>query len=418
MQKEGIIEKIVYGGYALLRDDEKIVFLDGGYPGEKIKYSVIKEKKDMDFGAIDEILSYSKNRTRPNCKYFNECGGCRFMDVKYSYQLRLKREMVIDQVGRITKLDPIFLDEHVKDTVPMNDPYYYRNKIELSVRNNEVGYIGKNKEFLPIEECKIASKKINSIIKIISKNISLGSNIRHIIVKSTSLGEAMVNIVVKAPLKSNALIRALKGKADSIFVTSKKGWSKLIHGEGVIHEEIDNLTLLIKPKSFFQTNLYQTKKIVDEVRKILTENNITKIVDAYGGMGLFSLLLSKHIKKSVVVDLSKDSISAGIHSAKINNIKNVNYVNLSFEDFEFPKGFDIILDPPREGLSKEALGKIHKVGPAKILYISCNLATFSRDLAKLLSFGYNMQDIVPFDMFPHTYHLETLTLLTKQEVIK
>jgi 23S rRNA (uracil1939-C5)-methyltransferase len=135
-------------------------------------------------------------------------------------------------------------------------------------------------------------------------------------------------------------------------------------------------------------------------------------------MGLFSLALSNHIKKSFVVDISKDSIIAGTHTANMNRIKNVEYLNLSFEDFEYPEGFDLLLDPPREGLSNEVVNKIKKVGPSKILYISCNLATFSRDLAKLLSFGYNMQYIVPFDMFPHTYHMETLTLLTKQEVIK
>ncbi len=422
MQREGIIEKVIYGGYSLLRDseDEKIVLLDRGYPGERVKYTITKEKKDVDFASVDEILVHSRERVRPRCEYFEKCSGCAFMDIKYSSQLKLKREIIIDQISRITKLDPLEIEEKVGSVIGMNDPYYYRNKIELSVKKGEVGYIGKNGKILPIRECKIADKKINKVIRAISNALNEypSQGIRHIIIKSTSTGESMVNIVLKSPMKSNYLIKSLKNIVDSIFITSNKGWSKLVYGEGVIHEEIDDMTLLVRPKSFFQTNLIQLKKMIEHVKKIVENEKIEKIVDAYGGIGLFSLMLSRKIKEAVVVDLSKDSISAGIHTAKMNGIKNVNYVNLSFEDYDYPEDHDLIVDPPREGLSKEVLGKIEKVGPEKILYISCNLATFSRDLAKLLSFGYNMQYVTPFDMFPHTYHLETLTLLTKQEVIK
>ncbi len=420
MEKEGIIEKVVYGGKSLLREDSKIVFLNSGYPGEKVKYEIIKNKKDIDFGITKDILTPIKERVRPTCKYFYECGGCRFMDAKYSFQLKLKRDMILDQLSRMTKIDLLEIDNKVKKFIPMNDPYYYRNKIELSVKNGRAGYLSMDRNLTEIDECKIASKKINKIIRIIKNKLNETplKSLNHIIIKSTSLGESMVNLVMNSPLRSKSLIQALKKSVDSIFITSKNGWSKLVYGQGVIHEKIDDVEFLIKPKSFFQTNFYQTKRLTDTIKDIIIENEMSKIIDAYGGMGLFSLLLSKHIERSIVVDLSKDSISAGIHSAKMNRIKNVEYVNLPFENFEYPEGFDLVLDPPREGLSKEVVNKIQKVGPSKILYISCNLATFSRDLAKLSSFGYNMQYVIPFDMFPHTYHMETLTLLTKQEVIK
>jgi 23S rRNA (uracil1939-C5)-methyltransferase len=284
MGKEGIIEKVIYGGKSLLREDSKIVLLDGGYPGERVEYEIVKSKKDLDFGKVTRVISPIRERVKPSCKYFNECGGCRFMDIKYSLQLKLKRDMILDQLSRATKLSPLILDSKIKDVVPMNDPYYYRNKVELSVKNGKVGYISVDKELIEIDECKIASRKINRIINVINRNMSQTplKNIRHIVIKSTGLGESMVNIIVSSPLRSNSLIQALKKVTDSIFITAKNGWVKLVHGEGVIHEEIDDMTFLIKPKSFFQTNLYQTRQLVNRVKKIVVENNMLNLVDAYG----------------------------------------------------------------------------------------------------------------------------------------
>ncbi|SHE78294.1 23S rRNA (uracil1939-C5)-methyltransferase [Marinitoga hydrogenitolerans DSM 16785] len=433
-----VVEKIVNGGYGFARYDNRIYMIEHAYPGEFVKIKIKGNKKDVYFAEVVEYLEKSPYRNRMICPYFQKCGGCQLLDLDYKEQLKIKTNIVKEQVRRIGKLD----DKLVIDAIGSDEIINYRNKMEFSFAYDrgeiKLGLKKRNSnEIINVKKCLIAPKEFNKIINETKKifealNLKIYNpkskkgEFKHLVLrKSFSKNEIMSIFItkteyitnyknfkslIKERIKSDSIIHVMNG-SDSIVL---RGPYKTLKGEGVIKEEFDGFTFQIPPTAFFQNNYNVTKKILNEFVKIVKSEKITgNLLDLYSGVGLFSIYLAPLFKHVTGVESNGISVKAAHSNANINGIKNTSFIKSDVQEFikEYDKRIDLlIIDPPRSGVSKEVLTKILQLKPKNIFYLSCDSTTLARDLSNLKK-TYNIEFIRPFDMFPNTFHIENFAFL-------
>ncbi|KAF2956332.1 23S rRNA (uracil(1939)-C(5))-methyltransferase RlmD [Marinitoga sp. 38H-ov] len=433
-----VVEKIVNGGYGFARYDNKIYMIEHAYPGEFVRINVKNNKKDVYFAEVIEYLEKSPYRNRPICPHFQECGGCQMLDLEYNEQLKIKKDIVKEQIRRIGKLN----DELVLDVFESDDIIGYRSKMEFAFSYNKgnikIGLKKRNSnEIVDIKKCLIAPKEFNSTIsetrkifealnlKIYNPKTKKGEFKHLVLRKSFSKNELMSIFItkteyisnyknfkslIKEKIKSDSIIHVMNG-SDSVVL---RGPYKTLKGEGVIKEEFDGFEYQIPPTAFFQNNYNVTKKVLNEFVKIIKEEKISgTLLDLYSGVGLFSIYLAPLFKHVTGVENNVISVKAAHSNANINNIKNTSFVKADVKEFisQYDKKVDLlIVDPPRNGIDKEVLNKILQLKPKNIFYLSCDPTTLSRDL-NILNEVYRIEFIRPFDMFPNTFHIENFAFL-------
>jgi len=433
-----VVEKIVNGGYGFARYDNKIYMIEHAYPGEFVRIKVKGNKKDVYFAEVVEYLEKSPYRNRPVCPHFQECGGCQMLDLDYNEQLKIKKEIVKEQIRRIGKLD----DELVFDVFESDDITGYRSKMEFAFAfekgNLKIGLKKRNSnDIVDIRKCLIAPKEFNNIISETKKifealNLKIYNpktrkgEFKHLVLrKSFSKNELMSIFITKTEYISNyknfkSLIKE-KIRSDSIIHVMNssdsivlRGPYKTIKGEGVIKEEFDGFEYQIPPTAFFQNNYSVTKKVLNEFVNIVKKENISgTLLDLYSGVGLFSIYLAPLFKHVTGVESNGVSVKAAHSNSNINNLKNTSFIKSDVAEFisQYDKKVDLlIVDPPRSGIDEKVLTKILQLKPKNIFYLSCDPTTLARDLNKL-SEAYNIEFIRPFDMFPNTYHIENFAFL-------
>ena len=435
------IEKIVNGGYGLATlEDGKKVFVEGAYPGEVVKVEITKEKKDFSFAKPMYFVEKAPFRRMPACSHFNQCGGCYFMDVSYDKQLEFKREIVKDLFERYIG----FSD--VENTVASPVEYNYRTKVEFTtafVKGEPiVGFKMRKSHFVvPIRKCLIAPERANLILEKLPKILSAidvpiynfrrrKGILKHVVIRHAfSMDQTMVIFVTKtegfpqAKVLKRLLLREFPWIYSVIHVMNSKdsvvlrGPYRTLHGEGIIVEKFDWEEYQIPPTAFFQSNYYIAKKLANFVFEESELSGSEKVLDLYSGVGLFSLRLSSAAKRVVGVESSRVSYKAAVSNSHINERRNTQFVNADV--LEFLKGsednFDIVIvDPPRSGMGKEVVSELLKISPRKVIYISCEPSTLVRDVKILTDAGYRLERVVPFDMFPQTFHVETVAVISKE----
>lgn len=387
--------------------DNITTFIPYALPNEIVNVKIDKKYKNYMTAKIEKIKNKSEYRVDPICPYFYECGGCNLMHMNYETQLKFKKEKVESIFKKIC-------NENIKvSNIYSYDDTYYRNKIELKVDKNNIGfYKRKTNEIINIDKCFIVDKKINNILSKIKNFINEFPNnkIKKIMIRVID-NKIMLSLDnIDKDLKS--IFIDMLNDIDSIYISNK-----LIFGERVLVENINNFKFNISPKSFFQVNKKVFEKMYEKAVSYIDNSDMT--LDLYSGTGTITMLLSKISKEVIGIEVVEEAVKDANNNIKNNNIKNVKFIcNKVENEIEKLKNLNIdniVLDPPRSGSDKKSLKSILEISPKQIIYISCNPVTLARDY-NILKEKYKLKEISVFDMFPNTYHIESLMVLEKKDV--
>jgi 23S rRNA (uracil1939-C5)-methyltransferase len=440
-----------------------VVFVNGSYPGDKVKAMIRRKKRSYAEATVEEILVASEDRTEAKCSYFGVCGGCKQQDLKYSVQIKYKEEQVRDVFERLGGFDNF----EMEPIVPSEKIFFYRNKMEFSfadkrwLTKEEIGSDGEipNRNFalglhiprifnkvLDLNECFLQSEESNKIMNFTrnffkAKNASIFSTkthegyLRNLVIKQAShTDNLMVNLVTSSQndewMKeySAELLKAVPNITTIINnINIKKSQTAYgdfeikYFGDGFIYDYIGDYKFRISANSFFQTNTTQAANLYQIALDYAELKGDEIVYDLYSGAGTISIYVSKNSKTVYSFETVDSSVEDAHTNNVLNNIDNVTHIkadlNKSFlpivENKSIPKPDVIVLDPPRAGMNPKTVKDLIKLDAPKVVYVSCNPASQARDIKLLAEAGYKLIKMQPVDMFPHTYHIENVALLVK-----
>ncbi len=396
----------IYGldskGRGIGRFGEKTVFVFNALPDEIVEIDNIEERSKYVTADVSDFLNKSEMRVEPICPHFSKCGGCDIMHMSYSEQLKFKENKVRDTINKVLKKD-IFIFPIVA-----TKEFNYRNKAIFKVEE-KVGYYGKKThQIIDVDNCFLVDEKINEILNRIRETISLNNIYEIMIRRSYDIDESMVVFKVNGFVDKEKIINNLKDEVSTILLYESD--YEVLYGSGFIYEKLGDFTFKISPDSFFQVNTLGAYKLYSTVLKYVREND--NVVDLYCGTGSIGIFISKYVKKVLGVEINQYAVNDANENKRINNLSNVEFICLNTSVFnQSLKNVDlVIIDPPRSGLDKKTLAYLLNEGVERIVYVSCDLMTLTRDLG-LLSEKYEIKEITPVDMFSNTYHVECVVEL-------
>jgi len=463
------LESFAFEGKAVARVDGLVAFVSGGVAGDEVRARLTKVKKQFVEAETLEVLKPSALRTEPRCKHFGTCGGCKWQHVDYQAQLDFKRQHVIDALERIGG----FKGVSVQPTLGAPDIYYYRNKMEFSFgqrwltrkeleersdgsSETELFALGLHipKRFdriLDLDECWLQSETSYRIVNAVRQfsfdhHLSIYSTDTHtgylrnlVIREGKRTGDLMVNLVTSEdkPDVMETLRDRLLGQFSQIStvinnITDRKSQvaigdtEKVYHGPGYITERIGKRTYNISANSFFQTNTLQAENLYEAARRMAHLKSSDVVFDLYSGTGTIALHVADDVSQVVGIESVPSAVDDAQRNAKRNGVENCQFVlgdlkdaltqNASWND-NHPKPDVTIMDPPRAGMHGKVIEQLLKLAPNRMVYVSCNPATQARDLELLCHTGdYIITEVQPVDMFPHTYHVESVVGLISQKL--
>ena len=399
------VEKLDHEGRGVIRQG-KVIFVENALPNELVEIKILKEKKNYIEAESIKIENLSKDRCNPNCKYFNNCGGCNLLHMNYESTLNFKENKIKEIIAK-------FLKEDIKinKIIPTIELFNYRNKATFHVKK-QVGYYKKNSnEIINIDNCNLVDNSINKILKTI-KEINLNNIYEIIIRKSKYIDNSMIIIKVNKDINEKEMIDKLNSVATSIIIYQNKKY-KTIYGPNYILEQMNEFKFKISEDSFFQVNTKTAISLYEKAVEYIKPKENENILDLYCGTGTIGIFLSKKAKKVTGIEINASAINNAIENSKINNINNIEFIckDSSKAVLELKEQFDkIVVDPPRAGLDSNTIKFLKESKAKEIVYVSCDPVTLARDL-NLLKENYNIKEITPVDMFPYTHHVETVSLL-------
>ncbi len=398
------ISDISYSNYSVCKINNFVLFVNNVIPGDIVKIKITDIKKSFGYAKPIEIIKNSPYKIETSCSSFkNGCGGCSWLNADYKQQLLWKKKIVSDHFKRIGKFET-----QIDDIYGMTSPNFYRNKMTLHCKNNLIGfYKYQSNDIVEVGKCYIQKKCNQSAFN----NIRLidYSEINFIQIRSNEKNEILLNI--KTNDKKTKVLK-IRDNYHGVIINNN-----LISGLNYLIEKVNDLQFMIPYNSFFQVNYLTANAILKYILEEAKLVNDDILLDLYCGVGFFSLILSKLCKKVYGIDHDKNAIIYAKKNANNNMINNVKFYNFNahtaISKINDKKINSILIDPPRSGCAKKVLNDIIKIKPKKIIYISCGPDTLARDIAFLLKSGYKIMKCKPFDMFPHTYHIETVIILNK-----
>ncbi len=456
------IEDVAYGGLGVARVDGVVVFVENGLPGQTVRARILKKKSDYLTARILEVQEHADYEVPPRCTHFGVCGGCKWQNVAYEKQLAFKQKIVRDSLQRIGGI----YDIPVQPTLPSPDVFFYRNKMEFSfsdrrwlLSNQEQD--DKPKDFalglhvprrydkiVDIDACYLQSSESNGLLNLVKKFAwesgekpwSTASHTgfwRHVVIREgKNTGQRMVNVVTSE--KDEEMMAGLaeiileneipisgfvnninRSKGSTAF--GEEEWT--VWGNRVIEEKLGSYRFKISANSFFQTNTHQAERLYDTVIDLVGFKGNEIVYDLYSGTGTISIYISKLVGKVLGIEVIEAAVQDARRNKTLNQVENVEFVlgDVKDEMKQIEELMNVvgrpdvlIIDPPRAGLHPKSVQSILNLAPKKIVYVSCNPTTLARDLAEWKS-RYELQRIQPVDMFPHTYHIETVTLLERKK---
>jgi 23S rRNA (uracil1939-C5)-methyltransferase len=413
------IERLAFGGSGIARKDGKVYFVKGGLPGDSVDIRVISDKGRFAEAVVERIAEPSPERVEPQCEVFHTCGGCQLQNLGYSAQLREKENILGETVRRIGGVK----DVYPETIFPSPSGYGYRRRVLLSAWYSSgcwhVGYYREmSRTNIRIEACPVADTVINRAISRLSKVLASVGDPRYPLDKIylSSNGErAHITLLPRAksgPTSLGALAKHLRRHAETENVS--------VPGEDEAGFELSfsGLRFIVTPSLFTQSNAAVNEALIQTVIEWAGLKGTETVLDLYSGAGNFSLPLAKSSKRVISVEVSKKAVELAKKSAGLNGVHNIDFHNVSCGEYlnnadSVAGSVDIVvLDPPREG-AKEAVAGIAHLSPKKVIYVSCDPATLARDIKSLEDAGYRLERLKPFDMFPQTYHIESLSLLVR-----
>jgi 23S rRNA (uracil1939-C5)-methyltransferase len=416
-------------GSGVGRREDKPVFVPGALPGEEVTVQILANKKTYMRGRVLAIEKKSRHRLPPACPWFGVCGGCRLQHAAYEAQLEFKRRQVADVIARIVPLDP----PPELTVVPSPDPWGYRNKMIFPVRSRSgrtvLGfYKVRSHGFVPIEACPVTTEGISASIGAVNRSIgdmepyderTQTGVLRHVILRSFGDEPPQATFVLfqdapVADLDSPSVWLNINPAPGNVIIG--KRW-KHVSGYRLQEIKIRETVHLLHPGSFFQANTDILEPLLSRLDEMADPS--LPLLDLYGGSGFLGLQLAHRVPHVTVVEENPLAILSGRESLRANSLDNVEFVEGTTEAARdlfresARSGFQLILDPPRKGLSAELISMILENRPERLLYLSCNPASFARDTA-LLKEAYHLERVALLDFFPQTAHVEVLGLLTRE----
>jgi 23S rRNA (uracil1939-C5)-methyltransferase len=437
-------------------ENGKVVFVNGLVPGDIAEVSIFKKKKGSFLASVNKLTKSSPFRSDPVCLHFGNCGGCKWQNLTYQKQLEFKEKNVKDALLRIAKTE-------IEEILPIQGAElteFYRNKLEFSfsnkrwltkeeiendnfvVQGNALGFHapGNFEKIIQLEKCylqKSPSNEIRDFVRELTREHNFtyydvknhSGLMRNMIIRTSNSGEVMVTISFSEfhKEKIDLLLGALSEKFPEItslnYVVNSKFndsiWDLDVinySGRKYITEKLGKVDFIISPKSFFQTNTYQSQKLYDIAVDFAGFKGDEHVLDLYTGIGSIALYIANKVNSVVGIEVVSEAIEDAWANAKLNNISNVEFIAGDVKKVlneEFQKPDIIIVDPPRAGLDREVTETIMRLSPEKIVYISCNPSTQARDI-EILKEEYRVKKSKAVDMFPHTHHIENVVLLKKK----
>lgn len=448
------IDDIGINGEGIGKVDGYTLFVKDAIVADVVRVKLTKVTKNYAYARLMEILTPSPLRVAAVCPVARSCGGCQIQEMDYKAQLIFKREKVKNNIERIAGIK----DFKIHNTLGMDKPYHYRNKAQYPVGMDKEGniitgfYAGRTHSIIPCDDCVIGDEingKILAIIKSFMKKHNISPYIeetnkglvRHILIrKGFKTSEIMVCIIINGNSMphSDELVKQLleiEGMT-SISLNVNKVKTNVIlgdkvidlYGNGYITDYIGVVKFHISPLSFYQVNPSQTQVLYGKALEYAALTGKETVWDLYCGVGTISLFLAKLAKKVYGVEIIPEAIEDARNNAKLNNITNAEFfvgkaeeVVPAYYEKQREMGNDasadvIVVDPPRKGCDERLLATIIKINPQRVVYVSCDSATLARDLKFLTENGYEVKEVQPVDMFPHSVHVETVVLLSHQDV--
>ena len=447
-------------------------FVKDALPGDRIRASVMKVKKNYGYARLQEILTPGPDRTAPACPVARQCGGCTLQAMDYTAQLRFKENKVRNNLLRIGGIPEETLREVFHPVIGMKDPFRYRNKAQFPVGNTKTGvaagfYAGRTHSIIPCEDCLLGVEENKEITKevlswmeedrIPAYDEESGSGfVRHILIrKGFRSGQIMVCLVTNGekPQGAGKSYGKDSGKSSGAMAAAAERLMKLpgvvtvvqninrertnvilgresrtLAGPGFITDSIGGTVFEISAQSFYQVNPVQTEKLYGTALEYAHLTGNETVWDLYCGIGTISLFLAKKAGKVRGVEIVPQAIEDAKRNAARNGISNAEFFVGRAEEVlpawyaeqqRKPEGTRekidvIVVDPPRKGCDEQCLKTMLAMAPDRIVYVSCDSATLARDLKYLLADGrYTLKEVQPVDMFPQTVHIETVCLLSK-----
>jgi 23S rRNA (uracil1939-C5)-methyltransferase len=398
------LDKLTYGGDAMGRlPGGRAVFVPFGLPGERVRVRLVEEKKNFARGELLEILEPSPERIAAKCKHFGECGGCHYQNLPYDTQLKAKTEILRDQLQRIAKIE----NPPVQPMVGSPNPWNYRNHVQFHLTaGGELGYVdAKGKSILPITECHLPKAPINELWPQLEfepdapfERVSL----------RTGADDDLMLILESDELEAPEL--ELESGISVVHLTGDD--ALVMAGEDHIFIQVLEREFQVSAGSFFQVNTPMTEKMIAHLLDKLPLPAKT-ILDVYCGVGLFSAFLASKCERLIGIESLPSACEDFV--VNLDEFDNVELYEGAAEEVipYLDAGQPIVLvDPPRAGVDKRALDGISALAPGFIAYVSCDPSTLARDTARLIAGGYRLVEVTPFDLFPQTYHIESISLFT------
>jgi 23S rRNA (uracil1939-C5)-methyltransferase len=447
---------IAFGGKGIAKVNGLTVFVEKAVPMDHVLARIVKKKKQYAEARVDNLNKPSPFRVTPRCRYSGFCGGCKWQFLHYDKQLEYKQQHVMDSIERIGQIYGV----PVHPTIPSPEIFEYRNKMEFSCSDRrwllpeEMGKSDIDQNFalglhvpgtfykvLDTRVCLLQPELGNRILEDVRKFIRLSgvpvyglrSHIgfwRFIMLRhSKAYNQWMVNIVTSK--EDQRTVQALASQLVKTYpeivsvvnnITSRRAgvamgeYEILLSGQPSIRDKIGKFEFEISANSFFQTNTQGAQRLYDTIKEYADLSGEETVVDLYCGTGAIAIFLSGAAKTVIGIEIAESAVNDSMNNCRINGISNCRFVLGDIKDklAEFTVTPDVmIIDPPRAGMHKDVVCKILELAPPRIVYVSCNPATMARDFG-MLKESYRVLEVQPVDMFPHTYHIESVARLDKR----
>ncbi len=402
------IRQMVYKGNGLANmDDGSIVFIPFTLPGETVTVETLYDRNGVRTAFPENIVISSVDRISPECPYYCLCGGCQYQHINYLAQLEIKRAILIEQLDRVGSLKNI----PVNPVVSSSRQFAYRNHVQFHL--DPEGKPGFQKalshDVIAIEKCLIVEEPINHLLKTIE--FEPGSGIERVSVRDDGVGTPLIFL-------TGASNNPPEFEVDfplNVVYRSKAG-DMVLSGEGFNQFSIKGQNFQVSAGSFFQTNNEIAEKMVEIVESLAEIDNHSTVLDCYCGVGFFSRFLAKRVGRLIGIESSEDACND--FAVNLDDFENVELYQGAAEVI-LPqldiKPDLVVIDPPRAGIAPAAMKALMLAKPAQMIYISCDPSTLARDLKTMAASGYSIDSITPVDMFPQTYHIESITNLKRSK---
>jgi 23S rRNA (uracil1939-C5)-methyltransferase len=441
------VEELGFGANGLGRLSSFVIWVEGAIPGDVVRIRVKRRKPKYACAEILEFLERSPYRVKPRSPYCSTCGGCQLIEMEYEKQLYYKSKQLRDILRRIGKVK----DFSQKEIVPSPKIFGYRNRMQFSFskgKNQDIvlGLHFKNshKKVIDIKSCHLQSGKANKILKRAKEFFYALSGqyaqqtvlpFRHMIIREgKNTGEFLLVLEADEEAEKDAvhLSEMMKASFPEVksFIfnamenhqgTTRKRHQRILYGDGKIEEKLGDLKFQIFSEAFFQNNTEQSANLLSIIKQLAIRYPVQNMLDLYCGSGSISISLAHQAKEISGVDHSYSSIRSSSHNAEINNILNCRFLCMDAAEatgkfFHLGHRYDLVTtNPPRAGMPPRVIYNLSQLSPKGIIYISCNPSTLARDCQLLQESGYELREVLPVDMFPHSFHIETIAYLRKNE---